>query len=207
MKYKLGIIGGGHNSVSGHTHLSASALDNKFVAVAGSFSRDPIINCETAKFWSVKKYYNDYTELIQKENDQLDAYVVLLPTPNHFPVLKDLLQTSKPIICEKPLVCNVNEINELSKVVVKNNFLRITYNYTGYPLIRELKELVLNEALGKINHIRLTMPQESFVRPPKSVLYPQSWRKLDYEIPTICVTWVLICIIFSDSLQDKPERY
>ncbi|MFY4744157.1 hypothetical protein ACOTVX_11840, partial [Aliarcobacter butzleri] len=75
-----------------------------------------------------------------------------------------------PIICEKPLVSSLEDIEKIEKILdVNKHFLVVTNNYSGYPMVRELKQKILNNELGDILHIRLKMPQESFLRPPKSI--------------------------------------
>lgn len=92
------------------------------------------------------------------------------------------------MISEKSLATSYEEGLEIKKVVEETNgFFCITYNYTGYPIIRELKHLIAEGKLGKIQQIQIEMPQEGFLRlnangePPK----PQAWRLKDTTIPKI----------------------
>lgn len=185
---KLAFVGGGLNSVAGHTHFSASRMDHKFQVVTGVFSRHKEINEKTKDFWGISNYYNNLEELIEKEARNVDAFSVLLPTPDHFKAVAELLKRKIPVICEKPLAYNCEEIKALQKLYnPKEKFLVVTYNYSGYPLLRELKAMIEAGELGEIHHIHLEMPQESFLRPPKTLDYPPGWRKIDREIPTVCL--------------------
>jgi len=184
--YKLAFIGGSINSIAGYPHFIASQMDKRFEVIAGAFSTDEAINKETALLWKVPKIYNDWKELILKEKSNIDAIVVLTPTPLHSKIIITLLQQDIPIISEKPLVSSMEEIAEIEKNYdKKNHFLVITNNYSGYPMVRELQHKISKNELGDILHIRLKMPQESFLRPPKNVKYPQKWRLTDGFIPMI----------------------
>lgn len=184
--YKLAFIGGGINSIAGYPHFIASQMDRRFEVVAGVFSADTPTNRQTATQWKVPKIYNNYQELIEKEKNNIDAVVILTPTPLHFEMIEYLLTNSINIICEKPLVSSKEEIKKIEKLYnPSKHFLVVTNNYSGYPMLRELQEKISKDELGKILHIRTQMPQESFLRPPKSVRYPQPWRLKDRFIPMI----------------------
>ena len=184
--YKLAFIGGSINSIAGYPHFIASQMDKRFEVVAGAFSTDENLNKQTASQWNVPKAYDSYEELIKNEKSNIDAIVVLTPTPLHHKVISALLKQDIPVICEKPLVSSMEEIQEIEKVYnPSKHFLVVTNNYSGYPMVRELQQKILNDELGKILHIRIKMPQESFLRPPKSVRYPQKWRLKDDFIPMI----------------------
>lgn len=179
--YKLGFIGGGHDSIAGYPHYIASQLDNKFKVVAGVFSSDKEKSKETSLKWNVN-HYNTIDDMIK--NEQLDVISILTPTPMHHEHIKKILEKSIPIICEKPLVSSYEDALSISKAI-GDNFLAVTNNYSGYPMIRELKEQIENGNLGEILSINLEMPQETFLRPPKNIKYPQKWRLSDDYIPMI----------------------
>ncbi len=184
--YKLAFIGGSINSIAGYPHFIASQMDKRFEVIAGAFSTDTNINQQTASQWKIPKVYDRWQELIKNEKSNVDAIVVLTPTPLHHNIICELLKEDIPIICEKPLVSSLEEVEDIEKLYDKNrHFLVITNNYSGYPMVRELQEKIKNNELGDILHIRLKMPQESFLRPPKSIKYPQKWRLQETFIPMI----------------------
>jgi len=184
--YKLAFIGGSINSIAGYPHFIASQMDKRFEVVAGVFSSDKQTNDETIKKWNIPRTYENYDELIKKEKNNIDAFVILTHTPLHIKVLLKLLQLNLPIICEKPLVGSIEELEKINNLYDSSkHFMVITNNYSGYPMVRELQSKIKNGDLGKILHIRLKMPQESFLRPPKSIRYPQKWRLKDNFIPMI----------------------
>jgi len=185
--YKLAFIGGSIDSIAGYPHFIASQMDKRFEVIAGAFSTNKNTNQQTAKQWNIKNYYDDWQTLIDKEKNNIDAIVILTPTPLHCDIIIELLKQNIPIICEKPLVSSIEELKKIKKYYKENHFLVVTNNYSGYPMLRELQHKISNKELGKILHIRLEMPQESFLRPPKSVKYPQKWRLKDDFIPMICL--------------------
>jgi len=184
--YKLAFIGGSIDSIAGYPHFIASQMDKKFEVVAGAFSTNNQTNKQTAKQWNIKNYYDNWKELVKNEKNNIDAIVILTPTPLHCEIIIELLKQNIPIICEKPLVSSIEELEKIEQYYDKNkHFLVVTNNYSGYPMLRELQHKISNNELGDILQIRLQMPQESFLRPPKSVKYPQKWRLKDDFIPMI----------------------
>jgi predicted dehydrogenase len=182
--YKLAFIGGSIESIAGYPHFVASQMDKRFELVAGTFSSNSDKNKKSANQYKVLRYYDNYKELITNEKNNIDAVVILTPTPMHCDMILYLLKHDIPIICEKPLVESIEQIEQIQKQIeCKKHFFVIINNYSGYPMLRELQHKIKNKELGKILHIRLKMPQESFLRPPKNVKYPQKWRLKDGFIP------------------------
>ena len=182
-KYKLAFIGGSKDSIAGLPHFIASQMDGKFEVVCGVFSSNSTTNQEMEILWNVKSY-NNYKTMLELED--IDLVVILTPTPLHIEALEYLLSINKPIICEKPLVESLNYAKKI-KENHNNQFLVITNNYSGYPMVRELQARIKNNELGEIINIQMQMPQETFLRPPKSIKYPQPWRLKDDYIPMICL--------------------
>jgi len=185
---RLGFIGGGINSAIGTTHKIASQMDNLFQVVSGCFSRDPSTSKATAEQWGIERWYTDYKEFLLREKEQIDAVVVLTPTDRHSEILLHTLNSQIPVICEKTLTASVSEALQIKETLQKTNgFLVTTYNYTGYPMIRELQEMISIGRLGDIIQMRLEMPQESFIRldPDGNIPRPQPWRLRDGKISTL----------------------
>lgn len=188
-KLKLAFIGGGINSAVGYAHYCASHLDGKFELVTGAFSRDPEINEKTAQQYGVtNRYYSDWNTLIEQESANLDAVVILTPTPNHFEMIAKCFSHNLAVICEKSVTMDSHSCQQLIELQQQHNaFINVTYNYSGYHMVRELKTLIENGDLGDILHIQAEMPQEGFTRllANGDKPCPQSWRLQDESIPTI----------------------
>ncbi len=186
----LAFIGGSIASAVGYTHNVASQMDHRWVLVAGCFSTRTVINQETGERWGLSpdRVYADWQTLLRKEKGRVDAVVVLTPTPSHAEIVKAALRAGFPVICEKALATTREEVLGIQKVVESaEGFLAVTYNYSGYPMLRELREKIQAGDLGEILQILVEMPQEGFIRTgiggerPQ----PQSWRLQDGAIPTI----------------------
>jgi len=185
---RLGFIGGGINSAIGMTHKIAAQMDNRFLLQSGCFSHQEKVSKKTAKAWNIAKYYTDFVNYLETEQNSLDAVVVLTPTDFHTPVILEALNRNIPVICEKTLTNSFADAIRIKTVLDQSNgFLTITYNYTGYPMIRELEAMIRHGKLGKIIQVNIQMPQESFIRldPQGKVPVPQSWRLKDGTIATI----------------------
>lgn len=188
--FKIGFIGGGLSSTVGNTHRIAVQMDWRFVLEAGCFSSHEQVNHETASRWGIKKsrVYGDWRLLLDKEKNRLDAVCILTPTPLHAEMVMEALNNGFPVICEKTLATSGREAAAICRTVKKNNgFLAVTYNYTGYPMLRELRQMIDKGALGRINLVQIEMPQEGYARFNKQGIpvKPQSWRLRDKYIPII----------------------
>lgn len=182
---RLGFIGGGLNSAVGYTHFNASRLDGHFRVESGCFSRQSAQNEQTATAYGVpsERTYLDWKSLLANEKDALDAVVVLTPTPNHAEVVCAALDEGYAVICEKSLATSSAECRAISESVSRNSsFFAVTFNYSGYPMVRELRRLIAGGALGRLHQIQIEMPQEGFLRQAAA---PQAWRLKDYAVPTV----------------------
>lgn len=191
MTLQLGVIGGSLISAVGRTHQIAAEMDNRWEITAGCFSRNPDSNRATARELRIpeSRNYRDWRELLESEQGQLSAVAVLTPTPSHAEIICHALELGYPVISEKALTCSVEDGEQIIKArEACNGFLTVTYNYSGYPIVRELRNLIRAGRLGTLLHVQAEMPQEGFLRlvgrgnrRPE----PQPWRLQDYEIPTV----------------------
>jgi predicted dehydrogenase len=189
-KLDIAILGGSLNSAVGSAHIAALSLTSKFNIVTGCFSRNKSKNLETGIKYGIefKRIYDTLEELISHEKNKIDAILILTPTNQHKDQLIICLNNNIPIICEKAMTTSLDEAEQVRKIQDLNNgFLVVIYNYLGYPMLRELKHLILNNKFGKINHIQIEMPQEGFKRlnANSEPIIPQDWRLQDQYIPTI----------------------
>lgn len=187
---RLGFIGGGVNSAVGMTHFIASQMDGLFRVEAGCFSRNEKFNLQTAEQWGIKpeRLYSDWEQLIRSEKEGIDALVILTPTPEHTQPILSALRSGLPVICEKALTNSSAEALEIKQAVDDTSgFLTVTYNYTGYPMVRELREMIKEGRFGRVEQIHIEMPQEGFARLDREgkPMIPQQWRLKDTGVPTI----------------------
>lgn len=189
-KLKLAFVGGAYDSAVGRSHRIAIEMDHRFELVAGCFSRNSEKNRDSAiKYGVDPRYaYSHLHDLINEGAEKLDAILVLTPQDQHFSHVMDCLNAGIPVVSEKALVGSSAEALEIQRLLEKKNgFLSVTYNYTGYPMVRELKRMVEMGRLGKIQQILIEMPQEGFARlsPEGSPIIPQNWRLRDDVVPTL----------------------
>ena len=187
---KIAFVGGGINSAVGRAHFNAINVDGLYELVAGNFSRDISINEQSARFYGVtaQRTYQNHHDLLAHESHALDALVVLTPTSSHLAPITAAFAAGIPVISEKALGSNLDEIETISDLERQYGaFLSVTYNYTGYPALRELRALIRKGKIGKILHFTAEMPQEGFIRRTidGSPLRPQEWRLRDGQIPTV----------------------
>jgi len=189
-RLRLAFLGGAYESAVGRVHRIAIDMDQRFELVAGCFSRTQSVNEASAVQYgvSLSRVYHSLSELLVSEKDNIDAIVILTPTDQHHEHVTHCLAVGIPVICEKALVTSLQQIASLRSQLTKTNgFLAVTYNYTGYPMLRELKAMVEQGRLGKIRQILVEMPQEGFARVGRDgkPIPPQSWRLHDEVVPTL----------------------
>ena len=189
-KINVMILGGGINSAVGSAHIASLKLSGRYNILGGFFSRNSMINQESAKEYGLSntRIYSDLNLLCSKEKGKIDAIIILTPTDQHFQQVITCLKNNIPIICEKALVGNSEQAMEIKNLLNETNgFLAVIYNYLGYPMIRELKEIIKKGILGRVNQVLVEMPQESFLRVDvqKKPLTPQVWRLKDGSVSTI----------------------
>ena len=188
---KLGIIGGALDSAVGRCHHIAAQMDGRFRIVAGCFSPNSGNNLATAMALDVPeaRTYNDWRNFIQAERSQIDAVLLLTPTPMHAEMAVAALELKVPVISEKPMCVSSAEASTILAARDKNDgFVAVTYNYTGYPMVRELRGMIREGRLGRLTHVSAEMPQEGFltlVGIDSSKPIPQAWRLKDHFIPMV----------------------
>ncbi len=189
-KLKVAFIGGAYDSAVGRSHRIAIEMDQYFELVAGCFSRNEKKNIESAQQYglNLNRAYKNLNDLIKNERKNIDCIVILTPQDQHFEHVKLCLLAGIPVVCEKALVCSSGEAEEIKNILIATKgYLAVTYNYTGYPMIRELKHMIDAGVLGTIQQIHMEMPQEGFARLSHDgqPMMPQEWRLRDGPIPTI----------------------
>jgi len=190
--FRLGFVGGGINSAVGTTHFVASQMDGLFKVESGFFSRHLDVNVNTANIWNIPsdRLYSDFDSFLFGEKGKIDAVVVLTPTPNHLEIVLQLLRSGFPVICEKALVGSSNDALMIATAQEDvNGFVAVTYNYSGYPMLRELREMVRQGDLGRLTQCHIEMPQEGYARRHRDgqPYVPQQWRLSDLCVPTLAL--------------------
>lgn len=161
-KLNMGLIGGGVGSFIGKVHSIAACLDNRAVLAAGAFSSDPEKSKLSAEDYGVSKSraYGSYQQMIEEElklpdGQRIDFASITTPNHTHFPIAKAFLEAGFNVVCDKPMTLTLQEAEELASIVEKNSLIfGLTHNYTGYPLVRQAREMIQRGELGEIQAIR-----------------------------------------------------
>jgi predicted dehydrogenase len=161
-KLRMGLIGGGQGSFIGRVHATAAILDNRAALVAGALSSDPAKAKASAPDYDIKpeRAYTSYQEMVAAESklpatERVDFVTVATPNHTHFEIAKAFAEAGFNVMCDKPLTFDLAQAEELAKVVQKTGVVfAVTHNYTGYPLVRQAREMIKAGELGEINAIR-----------------------------------------------------
>ena len=159
-RLRLGMIGGGHGAFIGAVHRLSARMDDKYEFVAGCLSSTPEKAELSAKELGLDltRSYPDYKTMAEKESQRDDGIeVVSIVTPNHMhagPAI-EFLQKDIHVICDKPMTATMDDAHKLMSAIQssKAHFF-LTHNYSGYPVIREMRSLVKNGELGKLRIVK-----------------------------------------------------
>ena len=161
-KLRMALVGGGQGAFIGRVHCTAAVLDNRAVLVAGALSSDPVRAKASAPDYDIPsdRAYGSYQELIQGELDRsaderIDFLSVATPNHTHFEIAKAAVEAGFNVMCDKPMTFDLDQAEQLAELVDRSGVVfAVTHNYTGYPLVRQAREMILSGELGEINAIR-----------------------------------------------------
>jgi predicted dehydrogenase len=158
-RLRVGMVGGGQDSVIGGTHLVAMRVDGMYELVAGAMSVVPEIARASARAQLIAedRIYPDYLEMARHEavrSDGIDVVVIATPPQLHYPIAECFLAHGIDIICEKPICQGLSEAVRLRDLVAAHDRLFcLTHCYTGYPVVRHARDMIASGELGRIRLI------------------------------------------------------
>ncbi|MCU0444753.1 MAG: Gfo/Idh/MocA family oxidoreductase [Microscillaceae bacterium] len=163
----MGMVGGGQGAFIGAVHRMAALLDGHIELVCGAFSSNPEKSKASGKAWYLpdNRVYDSYEEMITQEKqlpegERMDFVAIVTPNHLHFPPAKLALENGFHVVCDKPLAFTVAEARELVALVKKTELIfALTHNYTGYPLVKQAREMVKTGKIGKIRKVVVEYPQ------------------------------------------------
>src|SRR3954452_13767156 len=166
-KLRMGLVGGGQGSFIGKVHSIAACLDNRAVVVAGALSSDPARAKASAPDYDIPpdRAYGSYKEMIEAERkrpdgDRIDFVAVTTPNHTHYEIAKAAVEAGFNVICDKPLTFDLKQAEQLADFVDKSGVVfAVSHNYTGYPLVRQAREMIARGDFGEINAIRVSYIQ------------------------------------------------
>ncbi len=160
-KLRMGMIGGGEGSLIGPVHRMAARLDGMTVLVCGAFSSDPAISAATgaAEGLDSSRTYDTWQDMVVHEAslpEDIRPHFMSIVTPNHlhYAPAKMALEAGFHVVCDKPLCMSVAEALDLQETVERTGRLFcLTHNYTGYPMVKRAREMVMGGEIGAVRKI------------------------------------------------------
>lgn len=164
---RYGMVGGGPGSFIGKVHRMAANLDGKMRLVAGSFSSDSEKSRRMGSQLNLQpdRVYESYQQMAENEaalheDKRIDVVSVVVPNNLHYDVCKTFIEAGVHVICDKPMTNTLEEAEELCRLVAKHNTLfALTHNYSGYPMVKEARQLVEEGTLGTLRKVVVEYPQ------------------------------------------------
>jgi predicted dehydrogenase len=169
----MGMVGGGRDAFIGAVHRMAAWLDGKIDLVAGAFSSDPAKSRASGEdlHLNPNRVYASYQEMAQKEaklpaDERIDFVSIVTPNHVHFPVAKTFLEAGFHVVCDKPMTFNLDEARQLRDLVHRSGkVFALTHNYTGYPMVKEARQMAHEGDLGRILKVVAEYPQDWLMQP------------------------------------------
>ncbi|MCH2306261.1 MAG: Gfo/Idh/MocA family oxidoreductase [SAR202 cluster bacterium] len=166
-KLRMGMVGGGIGSFIGPVHRIAASIDNKIELVSGAFSstKDKSLLSGKNLFLDQDRIYGNFQEMFQKEkalssDTRIDFVSIVTPNNSHYEIIMEALDSGFHVVCDKPITINSQQAIEVEKKVLETKKLFcLTHNYTGYPMVKEAKDMIYDNHLGNIRKIVVEYPQ------------------------------------------------
>jgi predicted dehydrogenase len=182
-RIRLGMVGGGEGAFIGAVHRIAARLDDRYELVAGALSAAPdkAIRSAEAIGLGSDRSYPDFRTMAQAEAaraDGIEAVAIVTPNHMHAPVADAFLDAGIHIICDKSLTTTLGEARRLrDKARASGLIFAVTYNYSGYPLVRHARAMVQGGELGVIRIVQVEYPQDWLADPLEAAGQKQAdWR-------------------------------
>ena len=160
-RLKYGMVGGGQGAFIGGVHRMAAALDGQTEFVAGALSSTPEKARASGEALGLDpaRSYGSWEEMLSGElarpqGERIDFVSVVTPNHMHYPVAKAFAAAGIHVVCDKPLVHSSEQARDLMDTVAKSGVVfAVTYNYTGYPLVRQARQMVRDGVLGEVRKV------------------------------------------------------
>src|SRR5713101_7761209 len=182
-RIRLGMVGGGPGAFIGAVHRIAARMDDHYELVAAALSSDPARSRAAALDLHIApdRAYGSYTEMAAaeaKRPDRIEAVSIVTPNNMHYPMAKAFLEAGFHVICDKPLTTTVEEALDLAAIVRRSGLIfGLTHNYTGYPMVRLARQMIVEGQLGKIRVVQVEYAQDWLATPLEQTGQKQAaWR-------------------------------
>lgn len=182
-RIRLGMVGGGQGAFIGAVHRIAARLDDRFELVAGALSSTPEKARASGEDLGLDddRNYSSYEEMAESEarrEDGIEAVAIATPNATHLPVARAFLEHGIHVLCDKPMTTTLAEAEELAALVEASGRLFVlTHNYSGYPMIRQAREMVAAGELGALRVVQVEYAQDWLATPLEEAGNKQAgWR-------------------------------
>ncbi len=182
-RIRLGMVGGGSGAFIGAVHRIAARLDDQYELVAGALSSTPEKSRQSGAELGLDpaRTYDDFKSMAIREaklKNGIEAVAIVTPNHMHYPAAVEFLKRGIHVICDKPLTSNLADAKKLVAAAEKSDALFVlTHNYSGYPMIRQAREMVRRGDLGEIRLVQMEYPQDWLAEPIEQQGQKQAaWR-------------------------------
>ena len=182
-RIRLGMVGGGQGAFIGEVHRFAARLDDKYEFCAGALSSNAERAAASGRALGLAddRSYADFEAMADSEagrDDGIEAVAIVTPNHMHYPVAKVFLERGFHVVCDKPFTITSEQSRELIALAEQQNrILAVTYNYTGYPLVRHARHMVERGDLGEIRVVNAEDAQDWLAAPIEQTGQKQAeWR-------------------------------
>jgi predicted dehydrogenase len=182
-RLRLGMVGGGPGGFIGAVHRIAARIDDRFELVAAALSSDPERSRKAAFDLHIApdRAYGSFSEMATQEAkrpDRIDAVSIVTPNHLHFAPAKAFLDAGIHVICDKPLTTTVEDAVALAQLVRKSGLIfGVTHNYTGYPTVRQARDMIASGELGHLRLVQVEYAQDWLTTPLETTGQKQAvWR-------------------------------
>jgi predicted dehydrogenase len=180
---RLGMVGGGQGAFIGAVHRIAARMDDNYELVAGALSSDPRRAKASGRELGLAddRNYGSYEEMARaeaKRPDGIEAVSIVTPNSSHYSIAKAFLTAGTHVICDKPLTTTLADAKKLATLVAKTGkIFALTHNYSGYPMVRQARDMVAKGELGEIRVVQVEYPQDWLTEPLERTGQKQAdWR-------------------------------
>lgn len=182
-RLRLGMIGGGRGAFIGAVHRMAARLDDRYEFVAGVLSSDPQRSRASGAdlLLEAGRCYATIDEMVRAESarpDRIDVVAVVTPNHLHHVSARKFLEAGFHVICDKPLTTTIADAEDLAAAADSTRrILAVTYNYSGYPLVRQAKDMIASGELGELRVVQVEYAQDWLTTPLEAECQKQAaWR-------------------------------
>lgn len=159
-KIRVAMVGGGIGGFIGEIHRMAMRLDDRYELVAGALSSDPERSIKSGHEIGLERPYGSWQELFEVEHGNLDCISIVTPNDSHAEIATAAIQSGFHVVLDKPMTRTLEEAKALAESAMNSSqMFAMTYTYTGYPMIREMKSRVISGEIGDVRNVSVTYRQ------------------------------------------------